>query len=125
VARPKTAGRRSAAPKPDPRFHFDRRAGRLADEIERGGKADDLLTSDELADLLGVTRQWTWLTRTNGTGPPATRPFPEVVRYRRGNAVRWLRDRARLRAAMRERRLIENLKKQRKSENDVTNTQTV
>jgi hypothetical protein len=88
-------GRRIAAPKKI-RFHFDRRAGRLADEIERAGKPDDDLTPQELADALGVTKTWTWLTRGNETGPPFIQPFPEVVRYRRSNAVRWLRERARL-----------------------------
>jgi hypothetical protein len=83
----------------DQRFHLDRRAGRLADEIESKGKADDLLTEGEFADSLGITRQRVWNIRVRNIGPPFVSPFPEVVRYRRGDAVKWLRARARLHAA--------------------------
>ena len=83
----------------DQRFHLDRRAARLADEIERKGKADDLLMEDEFADELGVTRQRVRVLRVQKIGPPFIQPFPEVIRYRRGDAVKWLRVRARLHAA--------------------------
>jgi predicted DNA-binding transcriptional regulator AlpA len=81
------------------RFHFDRRAGRIADEIEGKGKPDDLLTQFEIADCLDVCRQWMWTSRAKDNGPPFVRPFPEVVRYRRSDVVKWLRARARAHAA--------------------------
>jgi len=83
----------------DQRFHFDRRASRIADEIESKGKPDDLLMEGEFADELGVSRQRVYKIRVQNLGPPYLQPFPEVIRYRRGNAVKWLRGRARLHAA--------------------------
>jgi hypothetical protein len=82
------------------RFHLDRRAGRLADDIEGKGKSDDLLTQDELADSLDVSEQWVWTSRVKNNGPPCFQPYPEVVRYRRSEVVKWLRARARLHASM-------------------------
>ena len=94
MAKPKIAGHRTGAPKK--RFHFDRRADGLADRCEKDGKADDLLTSCRLADLLDVTEQWVITNRREGSGPPFIQPYPEVIRYRRGTVVQWLRERARL-----------------------------
>jgi hypothetical protein len=91
--------------KPEPkqqRHHLDRRAARLADEVESEGTADDLLTSQQTADCLGVTDQWMWTGRVQNYGPPFVKPFPEVTRYKRRDVVRWLRSRARLHATARE-----------------------
>lgn len=91
MARPETKQRR---------HHLDRRAGRLADKIEGAGAAEDLLTSRKVADDLDVTEPWMWLSRSNGYGPSTHQtPFPEVVRYKRRDVVRWLRGRARVHAA--------------------------
>jgi hypothetical protein len=90
VARPEVTGCR--------RHHLDRRAGRLADEIAGEGKPDDLLTSFEVAGCLSVTEQWMWTGRRENYGPVFIQPFPEVIRYRRGDVVKWLRARARLAA---------------------------
>ncbi len=88
-------------PKPEPkqqRHHLDRRAGRLADEGDKGS-GDELLESRQVADWLGVTEPWMWRGRTFNYGPPFIRPFPEVVRYKRREVVKWLRGRARLHAS--------------------------
>jgi hypothetical protein len=80
----------------DKKFHLDRRAGSIADAGK--GAADDLLTSCEMAVWFGVTEQWLILGRRRGYGPPVSQPFPEVIRYRRGDAIKWLRERARMAA---------------------------
>jgi hypothetical protein len=106
VARPEVAGRRRGAPKKTKdtdetsslrqRHHLDRRADRLADEGK--GNADELLTQQQVADWLGVCEQWMLTGRSQNYGPVFVRPFPEVIRYRRGDVVKWLRTRARLAA---------------------------
>jgi hypothetical protein len=85
VAKPKTTG-------PKQRHHLDRRAG-LADEGK--GNADELLTSKQVADWLGITEFWIWKGRRDNFGPVFVQPFPEVIRYRRGDVIKWLRERAR------------------------------
>jgi hypothetical protein len=95
VARLAVTGRRIGAPKKkQQRFHLDRRADLIADKVESEGKADDLLTSCRLADSLDVTEQWVITTRRDNCGPPFIQPFPEVIRYRRGDVTKWLRARA-------------------------------
>jgi hypothetical protein len=80
------------------RHHLDRRANRLADEGDKGN-ADELLTSQQVADWLGITEQWVKQGVPNDYGPPFVKPFPEVTRYKRRDVVRWLRGRARLHAS--------------------------
>jgi hypothetical protein len=89
VSKPKTTESRQ-------KHHLDRRADRLITEGE--GKADDLLTTQEVADWLGVSGQWVLLGRCENYGPPFVKPFPEVTRYRRGDVIKWLRERVRLAA---------------------------
>ena len=91
-----------AKPKSEPepkRHHLDRRADRLADKIEKQGNPDQLLTSEQVADDLEVTVQWVKQGIPCNYGPPATKPFPEVTRYKRRDVVKWLRGRARVHAA--------------------------
>ncbi|XIA62196.1 hypothetical protein ACFIOY_21380 [Bradyrhizobium sp. TZ2] len=75
------------------RHHLDRRADRLADEGEKGA-ADELLSSCQVAHWLGVSENWMSSGRIRNYGPPITQPFPEVIRYRRRDVVKWLRARA-------------------------------
>jgi len=98
VARPEVTGRRTSAPKKKndkwQRFHLDRRADQIADAAK--GPADDLLTTREIAYWFGVSEQWVTLGQRENYGPPYVRPYPEIIRYKRGEAIKWLRGRARL-----------------------------
>jgi predicted DNA-binding transcriptional regulator AlpA len=75
------------------KHHLDRRADRIAEEGD--GNDDDLLTSRELADWLGLTADWVELGRSKNYGPKFIRLASRVVRYRRGDVIAWLRERAR------------------------------
>jgi predicted DNA-binding transcriptional regulator AlpA len=70
--------------------HLDKRAGELA---AGDGDDDELLSSRQLADWLGVSVQWVEIGRTRGYGPPFLRLGPRMVRYRRGPVRKWLRKR--------------------------------
>ena len=65
-------------------LHLDRRAADLAVQGTAVGKADEWLTTEQLADWLGVSKQWVALRRKFGDGPPFFRPSPNAIRYRRG-----------------------------------------
>ena len=78
------------------RHHIDRRADALADAGK--GNPDELLTQCQLADWLNTTEAWVIIGRAKNYGPPYVQPFPEVIRYRRGDIIKWLRARARLAA---------------------------
>jgi hypothetical protein len=71
--------------------HLDKRASVIADS--GAGDPDDLLTSRDVAHWLGVTEQWVETGRVKNYGPPFTRLSPKVIRYRRGDIVKWLRSR--------------------------------
>ncbi len=74
------------------RHHLDRRAAEIADK-GRQGDPDDLLTTQEEADWLGVSRQWLEIGRSKGYGPPFDRIGPRHIRYRRGLTIEWLDER--------------------------------
>jgi hypothetical protein len=82
---------------PKQKHHLDRRAGHLADLGK--GNAEDELTSQELADWLGVCEQWVVSGRAYDYGPPFIKPYPRVTRYKRGAVIKWLRERAQAYAA--------------------------
>jgi hypothetical protein len=73
--------------------HFDRRAGQLAEQGQVTGNDDDLLTSQQLADWLGVSLPWVEITRSQGNGPPFVRLNPNNIKYRRDAVVEWLKQR--------------------------------
>jgi len=79
------------------RHHLDWRAGGLA-ESAKGNADDDLLTTRQIAEWLGVSTQWCDIgrskTKTGGYGPPSIKLSPRCVRYRRGDVVAWLKERA-------------------------------
>lgn len=78
------------------RHHLDKRAALLA-----GVKGDDdeLLTTPETAQWLGVTVQWLELGRMKNFGPKFLKLSNRVIRYRRGHVRAWLKTRARQHAA--------------------------
>ena len=58
------------APQPPPiRHHLDRRAADLAQEGAAAGEPDDLLTTTEVAEWLGLSTQWLEIGRSRGYGP--------------------------------------------------------
>ena len=71
--------------------HLDRRA---ADIAARGaGDADDLLTTRQVADWLGVAEEWVENGRQKKFGPTFTRLSSKIIRYRRADVLKWLRSR--------------------------------
>ena len=75
------------------RFALDRRAVRLADELEAEGGVDDIFLTDALADRLGISKQWLEIGRCQGYGPEHVK-IGGMRGYRRDAAVGWLRERA-------------------------------
>ncbi len=79
-----------AAPKT---HHLDRRAAEL---IEAGaGNGDDLLSTTELCEWLGVSIQWAEIARHKGVGPKYIALSKRRIRYRRSAVLAWLEERTR------------------------------
>ncbi|HYU12570.1 MAG TPA: helix-turn-helix domain-containing protein [Stellaceae bacterium] len=74
------------------RHHLDRRAADIAEQS--AGNADDLLSSSEVAEWLGVSTQWVEIARHRGFGPRWVRLSPRRVRYLRADVLAWLRERS-------------------------------
>jgi predicted DNA-binding transcriptional regulator AlpA len=79
-------------------FHIDRRAAAILADAGNGGD-DDLLTTAQAAEWLGVSQQWLETRRSRGGGPPFVRLSPRVVRYPRSETRSWLNQRAHARTA--------------------------
>lgn len=75
-----------------PKFHLDRRLDDLIEKV-RGGNPNEILTTDSLAVLLGVSAEFLSHRRTNKDGPQFTRVPPRSIVYRRGDVTAWLRER--------------------------------
>jgi hypothetical protein len=73
---------------PTVRHHLDRRAADLA--AEGAGDPDDLLSTSDLAEWLGVSVQWVEIGRTKGWSPPFIKLSPRRIRYRREAVLEWL-----------------------------------
>ena len=74
------------------RRHLDKRAVALA-ETGATGNADDLLSTRETADWLGVSTQFLEIARHRGDGPGFVR-VGRAVRYRRSAVLTWLHERS-------------------------------
>jgi predicted DNA-binding transcriptional regulator AlpA len=74
-------------------MHLDRRAGRILTEHVSEGPDDQMLTTAEVADWLGVSEQWLILLRGKSEGPRYSRLSPKIVKYRREAIRKWLRAR--------------------------------
>lgn len=70
--------------------HLDRRATSI---VGAAGALDDLLTTRETADWLGVSVQWLEIGRSKKYGPPFTRISARCIRYRCADVVAWLKQR--------------------------------
>jgi hypothetical protein len=80
------------------RLHLDRRAETIL-ATAGGWSDDDLLTTPQMADHLGTSKQWLELGRSKGYGPPYLPLAPQIVRYRFGDGREWLKQRQYLRTA--------------------------
>jgi hypothetical protein len=68
--------------------HIDRRAGRIA--AEEKGRDDEVLSTAQVADWLGISPQWLEIGRGKNYGPGFVRVSARVIRYRRADVVKWL-----------------------------------
>jgi hypothetical protein len=75
------------------RRNLDLRAGHLVEQGQAVGNADDLLSSQQVANSLGVSLSWVQITRGQGGGPPYVRINKNNVKYRRDAVVEWLKQR--------------------------------
>ena len=82
------AAKTSSAPA---KHHLDQRADRIAGEDV--GADDDLLTTRQVADWLGVSTQWVEIGRSKNYGPPFKRLTARSIRYLRGDVLKWLKTR--------------------------------
>lgn len=83
------------------RHHLDRRAADLA--AASAGPPDELLSTRDLCDWLGVSVGWCEVARHKGLGPTFVKLSPRCVRYRRSDVLAWLESRARRRTRVRPR----------------------
>lgn len=77
--------------------HLDKRASYVASQVAQGDP-DHLLTTEEAAALLGVSKSFLDHKRLDGNGgaagPPFKHPFGNrTVRYRRGDVLAWVKER--------------------------------
>ena len=75
------------------RHHLDRRAAELAAEGEAAGGADDLLTTSDVAEWLGLSTQWLEIGRGKNYGPRFIVLSTRQIRYRRADVLAWLSER--------------------------------
>jgi len=74
-------------------MHIDRRAARLLADHVSEGPDDEMLTTEQVAEWLGVSTQFLELQRGRDTGPRYTRVSPRNIKYRRDAVRKWLRAR--------------------------------
>jgi predicted DNA-binding transcriptional regulator AlpA len=72
--------------------HLDKRAAAIA--AAGVGDSDDLLTTTEVAEFLGLSTQWVEIGRHKGYGPRYLKLNTRRVRYRRADILEWLRQRS-------------------------------
>jgi predicted DNA-binding transcriptional regulator AlpA len=78
---------------PERKFHLDRRAAALIDGGVAAGSPDDLLSTSEVAEWLGVSTQFLEIGRTRGYGPKFCRLSPRRCRYLRSSVLEFLTER--------------------------------
>src|SRR5271166_3121847 len=82
------------APQPPPqRHHLDRRAADLAAEGASAGDADQLLSTSDVAEWLGLSTQWLEIGRGTNYGPRFVVLSTRRIRYRRADVLAWLAER--------------------------------
>ncbi len=73
--------------------HLDRRAATIV-ELLTERDPDQMLTTAETAELLGCSVSFLEIGRIRDYGPPARKITPRMVRYRRGDVLAWVQERA-------------------------------
>jgi predicted DNA-binding transcriptional regulator AlpA len=73
-------------------YHLDKRAATIMGGT-RTLEPDRLLSTAELAEVLGCSVAWLELRRMNGGGPPYIRVSHRRVRYKVSDLEQWLRSR--------------------------------
>jgi predicted DNA-binding transcriptional regulator AlpA len=78
------------------RLHLDKRAAKLAAELDQQeADPDQLLATQQVAAIIGMSDQWLEAGRVKGYGPPYVRLAARIVRYKRSDLRAWLKERAR------------------------------
>ena len=77
---------------PHRRLHLDKKATALA-EVSNEKDADDLLTTEQVAQWLGTSTQFVEIARIKDYGPKFTRLSARCIRYKRSDVAAWLRSR--------------------------------
>jgi predicted DNA-binding transcriptional regulator AlpA len=72
--------------------HLDKRAGGIA-AAAAGEDEDELLTTAQVAEWLGVSEPWLEIGRSKNWGPPFVKLTPRLVRYLRSAVLAWLHER--------------------------------
>ncbi len=78
---------------PPKSHHMDRRAATIIALLTERDP-DQMLTTVETAELLGCSVSFLEIGRIRGYGPPAHKITPRMLRYRRGDVLAWVRERA-------------------------------
>ena len=78
-------------------LQVDKHATLLAQE--GAGDDDALITSKELAHWFRVSLSWVEKSRKENYGPPFIQISKNMIRYKRGTAKQWLKERAKKAAA--------------------------
>ena len=73
--------------------HIDKRATDIVANSVNTENPEDLLNTYQLANWLGVSRQWLEIGRCKGYGPNFKKMAPKMVRYRRQDVWKWLQER--------------------------------
>lgn len=74
-------------------MHIDKRAARLLSDHVSEGPDDELLSTKQVAEWLGLSTQWLEIARGKPTGPRFETIAPRLIRYRRGAVRDWLKKR--------------------------------
>ena len=88
-----------------PKHYLDRRADQIIEQTVFDGDDDILLTTAHCATWLGVSIQFLEIGRSQGYGPPHVSIAPRVVRYRKDEVNKWLRERSTANVAARRAKL--------------------
>ena len=85
---------RKRPPTTKKRHHLDRRAAKIAAEMQSATDGDQLLTTKQLAALLAVSDQLVEIWRHKSEGPEWVALGPRCIRYKRSAVLAWLNERA-------------------------------
>ncbi len=74
------------------KHHIDKRADRIVGADI--GADDELLSTQAVANWLGVSVQWVEIGRSKNYGPPFRKISARCIRYLRGDVLKWLKARS-------------------------------